>query len=367
MIRIGGSVGCRFSRPIIGTTCFEARILQNSEHKFFWVDSQFCITNKIYLIVNIDTFLTGSRWLPTSQALRDFVIATKNQLKSIGATKTNCRFTWDNESNEYCGFDYYWSCLAVIHDALGSEFDLGAGNFHTTRIDWYNSLGNKYSQGYYEVLDVHFQDGMDNESNIDFIAGKFKAIKDGFGIKRIAVTEGNNFWNVSTQRGHDLVKYQINTAENIGCEDFCFPFVNWTSNNVERHKNLTYCIDGNPIKDSNDNVLPFWQDMLNLILAKKPIITEELDDMKLQILKIGVNSNQVLWLQEILKLEYGFANPLLDGRFGSMTDKQVKEYQTANNLLVDGKVGKATTVDLIEKSADPAKWLRKLQILVAFE
>ena len=359
-IRVGGSVGGRYSRPVSGITCYENRILQNGEHSYFWTDSKFCIDNKIFLIVNIDTYLTGGRWLPTSQALRNFVIATKNQLKSIGATKSNCRFTWDNESLEYCGFDYYYSCLAVIHDALNGEFDLGAGNFRTSQIPAYNTLGSKYGQGNYEVFDVHYQDGMDDEGSITAIANKFLAIKRGWGIKRMAVTEGNNFWNVSTQRGHDLVKYQINTAEYMGCEDFCFPFVNWTSNSEEGHGNLTYCVDNNILS-------PFWQDMKNLILAKKPIIIEEIDDMKLQILKIGVNSNQVLWLQEILREEYGFANPLLDGKFGTMTANQVKEYQTANSLIIDGKVGKQTTVDLIEKAADPAKWLRKLQILMAFE
>jgi hypothetical protein len=265
MIRIGGSVGGRFSRPIMGITCYENRILQNNEHSYFWTDSKFCIDNKIFLIVNIDTYLTGGRWQPTNQQLRDFTIATKNQLKNIGANKLNCRFTFDNESDEYLAenFESYFNYVRVIHDALNGEFDLGAGNFRTARIDWYNTLASKYNQGYYEVLDIHFQDGMNDETSIMSIANKFSAIKTGFGIKRMAVTEGNNFYNVSTQRGHDLLKFQINIAENIGCEDFCFAFTNWTSNSEEGHEGLTYCVNGNPISSH-------WADMKNLILQKKP-------------------------------------------------------------------------------------------------
>ena len=269
MIRIGGSCGGRYSRPIMGITCYENRILQNNEHTYFWIDSKFCIDNKIFLIVNIDTYLTSGRWKPSNQALRDFTIWTKNQLKAIGATKTNCRFTDDNESDEYYNEDFeaYMNSVRVIHDALNGEFDLGAGNFRTARIDWYNTLGSKYEEGYWEVLDVHFQDGMNDETSIDVIANKFLTIKDGWNIKRIAVTEGNNFYNVSSSRGHELLKYQINAAENISCEDFCFVFANWTSNSEEGHGNLTYNLDGVPITSN-------WNDMLGLILQKKPMEEE---------------------------------------------------------------------------------------------
>ena len=89
--------------------------------------------------------------------------------------------------------------------------------------------------------------------------------------------------------------------------------------------------------------------------------------MKLNVLKVGSKSNQVLWLQEILETEYGFENPLLDGVYGNLTLTQVKAYQTANNLTIDGVVGKFTMIDLIEKSTDPKRWFRKLQVLIAFE
>ena len=47
---IGGSCGGRFSRPIQGTTCYENRILQRNEHKYFWDDCKFCLENNILLL-----------------------------------------------------------------------------------------------------------------------------------------------------------------------------------------------------------------------------------------------------------------------------------------------------------------------------
>ncbi len=357
---IGGSCGGRYSRPILGITAYENRILQNSEHKYFWEDCAFCIKNNIYLIVNIDTYLTNDRWTPDNVTLRNFVIDTKTRLKEFGATKYNCRFTTDNESNEYCDFNYYMNMVRVIHDALNGDFELGAGNFHTTKIDWYEALASQYIGGHYEILDFHMQDGLNSTTDIDAYLIFIKMLKDTHGL-RIAVTEGNNFYDVSTAQGHELLKYQINKADEIGCEQFCFPYVNWQENGEESHDNMTYCVNSNAISG-------YWQDMLNLIASKKPQTILELDDMKLKLLKIGSIGNQVQWLQEILEVEYGYENEgAFDGIFGSLTDTQVKQYQIANDLSVDGIVGKQTVTDLINKATKPLDWYIKLQIYMAYE
>lgn len=94
------------------------------------------------------------------------------------------------------------------------------------------------------------------------------------------------------------------------------------------------------------------------------------DDMKLYILKKGVKGNFVRWLQEILEVEYDFENEYYDGwdgDFGTLTEKQVKAYQSANNLDVDGVIGEEITMRLIENSEDPKLWFRHLQIMMAFE
>ncbi|NLK34128.1 MAG: peptidoglycan-binding protein, partial [Gracilibacteraceae bacterium] len=180
---------------------------------------------------------------------------------------------------------------------------------------------------------------------------------------RIAVTEGNNFYNVSTEKGHNLLKYQINKADEIGCEQFCFPYVNWMHNAEEDDSNMSYCWNWNPVS-------PYWQDMLSLIKSKDTQIILELDGMKLVNLKIGSKGNQVKWLQEILELEYGFENTGgYDGKFGALTDMQVRQYQAHKGLTIDGIVGKDTTFDLIWEAKEYGKdyWYKKLEIYMAFE
>jgi len=94
------------------------------------------------------------------------------------------------------------------------------------------------------------------------------------------------------------------------------------------------------------------------------------DDMKLYILKIGVKGNFVRWLQEILEVEYGFENEYhggWDGDFGTLTEKQVKAYQKEKELPVNGIIEMGIVINLINKSECPDYWMRKLQILMAYE
>jgi hypothetical protein len=357
---IGGGVGGRFSRPIFGITAYENRILQNDEHKYFWQDSKYCIDNNIYLIVNIDTYLTGGRWQPTNEDLRQFTINTKTRLKSLGATKSNCRFTVDNESNEYCDFNYYMNMVRVIHDALNGDFELGAGNFHTTKIDWYEALAMQYIGGHYEILDFHMQDGLDSESDIDNYIKFMLMLKQVYNL-RIAVTEGNNFYNVSTANGHELLKYQINKADEIGAEQFCFPYVNWTSNNEESHEGMSYCVNDRWVTD-------YWNNMVNLIISKKPTQRSE-DGMILPSTKLG-STGYLAELVEELLIVLGYDIGKIDGVFNSTDVTELKKFQYAikgkyPNIDVDGICGRKCYFYLIEELEDPIvrdEYFRKINI-----
>ena len=343
-VRIGGSCIGRYSRVIAGTTCAEIRILHNNEHKYAWSDIEFCIANNIYLIVNIDSYLTGGRWKPTNQVLRDFIIATKIRLISLGANKINCRFTADNESDEYESFSDYMNWVRVIHDALNGEFDLGAGNFGTNRKDWYENLALLYSTDCYEVFDFHMQNGLDDINDITLFSNWILFLKNKYQFKRLAVTEGNNFYNVASQSGHNLLKFQISEAERIGCEDFCFPYTNWMHNSEEGDNNMAYNWNYNPVSQ-------YWNDMLNFIKTKKPI---EDEDMKLEkIYKQGSKGIGVRFIQMVVNEYMGF-NLVVDGIWGTKTEEGVKAFQIANALVMDGIVGTATFPKMIE--AYPKIW-----------
>ena len=344
---IGGSVGGRFSRPIYGITAYENRILQNDEHKYFWQDSEYCIDNNIYLIVNIDTYLTGGRWQPTNEDLRQFTIDTKNQLISLGANKSNCRVTCDNESDEYCTFDYYMNMVRVIHDALNGDFDLGAGNFRTVKADWYEALASQYIGGHYEILDFHMQDGLDSTSDIDNYIKFMLMLKQVYSL-RIAVTEGNNFYDVSTAQGHELLKYQINKADEIGCEAFCFPYVNWMHNGEETDDDMAYCWNWHSIS-------PYWQDMLNLIASKKPT-QRSVDGMILPSTKLGSTGYLAELVEELLTV-LGYEIPAIDGVFNSVDVTELKKFQYAikdkyPNIDIDGICGRKGYFYLISELTD---------------
>lgn len=69
------------------------------------------------------------------------------------------------------------------------------------------------------------------------------------------------------------------------------------------------------------------------------------DDM--DVLKSGMESNQVASIQEVLKSE-GFYTGELDGIFGDGTESAVRSYQEAHDLLADGIVGEETLAHMFE-------------------
>lgn len=65
-------------------------------------------------------------------------------------------------------------------------------------------------------------------------------------------------------------------------------------------------------------------------------------------IKAGAKSPEVYYLNELLaKLKY---NVIVSDYFGTATDKAIRDFQSKNNLVVDGVVGLKTWSSLLEKS-----------------
>lgn len=65
-------------------------------------------------------------------------------------------------------------------------------------------------------------------------------------------------------------------------------------------------------------------------------------------IKAGAKSPEVYYLNELLaKLKY---NVIVSDYFGTATDKAIKDFQSKNNLVVDGVVGLKTWSSLLEKN-----------------
>jgi len=80
-------------------------------------------------------------------------------------------------------------------------------------------------------------------------------------------------------------------------------------------------------------------DQKTLINLNPPATTNYLEPTTL--LKLGSKGESVKWLQHNLNY-LGFNCGKVDGDFGNMTDKAVKDFQKKHNLIVDGLVGKQT-------------------------
>ena len=357
-MRIGAS-GCgKFGMALTAdVTVAENRYYPGREYDF-WQVADFCLKNNIYQIINLDidhSFnFTEHQWrVRVEQLISD--------LEQHGFDKSKGYFTVINEPMKYVDLATYANVINITHDQLRGRYKLGAGN---EEYDLAMSKGNMYEyicqHSNFEVLDVHIQSSCATPQAIEDKCNWFKSVADRYG-KQIDCNE-SNWSDVATLDGFNIHKAQLYKAKEIGCPNFCMVFI--ALNGVSKYKWLSFIYNG--VARS-----PYWGEYLQIINAEKQqdeIPIEELEDMKLSLLKVGSKGNQVQWLQEILEIEYNFENEGgYDGIFGRLTDGQVRAYQEANGLAVDGLVGKQTMTDLIIKSEYPDEWLTRLQIYMAYE
>lgn len=259
-IRIGGSGIGRYSITNEFATTNEVRVLQNNGHPLAEKYIKFCIENNIFCIINID-FFVGS-WRPSNAELRDFTVSLKNNVKDWGGTKENVRFTVDNESDKWLDFDSYINYVRVVHDALNEEFDIGAGNFKSSNQAWYRSLAEVYSKGWYDVFDIHMQDGFTDIEAINNSSEWFNIIFHSFGISRRSCTEANN--NFDAIKDYNMIRLLISKAQYLGLEDICIIFFDYIPNDIEPDNGMSFWLNGEP-RDA-----AICNDFVNLIKLLKP-------------------------------------------------------------------------------------------------
>ena len=357
-MRIGAS-GCgKFGMALTAdVTVAENRYYPGREYDF-WQVADFCLANDIYQIINLDidhSFnFSEHQWrVRVEQLISD--------LEQHGFNKSKGYFTVINEPMKYVDLATYANVINITHDQIRGRYRLGAGS---EEYDLAMSKGNMYEyicqHSNFEILDVHIQSSCITPQAIEDKCNWFRSVADRYG-KQIDCNE-SNWSDVATLDGFNIHKAQLYKAKEIGCPNFCMVFI--ALNDVSKYKWLSFIYNG--VARS-----PYWQEYLQIINAEKQqdeIPIEELEDMKLSLLKVGSKGNQVQWLQEILEIEYNFENEGgYDGIFGRLTDGQVRAYQEANGLAVDGLVGKQTMTDLIIKSEYPDEWLTRLQIYMAYE
>jgi len=375
-IYMGGScIG--YGDTTIDTTVNEIRFVIktdiHSAHNWEWVDKS--LANKTKMIINIESHTRGwSKGWESEANLRSFtesILTTliakayNNYGITPGKLKKFCRLTFDNEANEiYSPYEYGYY-LDIFYSQVAGRFDIGAGNFGNNRKDYYEYICRVHKTSF-NILDIHMQSGWETKSKIVENAKWYRELATKY-VKRISCTEANDTRNnIWTASGFDILHYQLVKAIEIQCEDFCMIFIKQPDDN--KYANQSFI-------RNNGSKSPYWDSFKKMIIDNKPEpipepIIESEEEMKLKILQKGSKGNQVRWLQEILEEEYGFENEGgYDGIYGTKTYEQVKAYQTANELVPDGKIGKLTTFNLIVRATNCVSnyWFKKLQIYMAYE
>ena len=326
-----------------------------------WGVTQKAINNGIYLIFNI---CWESDYNPTDEQWRHRVEQVVLKLIAYGGNKNNCRITIINEPMKFISKEKYAHLINIAYSQVKGRFLVGSGNEEFALSE---AKGGMYqyilSQSNFDILDIHIQGSCLTEANCNHWCAIARSWAMQYG-KILDCTEAN-YSDVTKESGYKTLLMQLSYAEQVGCINFPMVFIGLS--NEEKYRWLSFIYDGKVRSSYWENFKKLMKEKAPIPSIEKPIIIGD-DDMKLKILQNGSKGNQVKWLQKILLIDYHVPNPGgIDGSFGSLTDKQVRDWQEEKEIKIDGLVGLETTTKLLEESSDPKKWMRLLQILMAYE
>jgi len=339
-IRIGSS--CALSVPMAIGKVVETRRFIGSHSDWIAV-SQYCIQNKIYLIVTICINRNDmSGHYPGDTEWKAFIDSTCQKLKNYGGNRYNCRISLINEPMKFCSREQYAHLINLAYPIVkGYGFLCGAGNeeFLTAQ-----AKGNMYqyilSHCNFDILDVHIQGSCDSKEKTEFWCNTAR----NWTNKSIDCTEAF-YSDIAIPSGWQLLNTQLNCAENIlKCKNFCNVFNNLDTtmfpfNTSSWHK---LCFKINGVLRSN-----YWAHWKILMDSKAPIpnIKEvfEMYGIEINYVKPNSKNEETRAIQQIMiDKGYNLSPYGADGIYGSVTKAAIEKWQTDNNLKIDGWVGKET-------------------------
>lgn len=107
---------------------------------------------------------------------------------------------------------------------------MGAGNFTSSNGDWYQRLASLYSDGWFDVFDIHMQSGFENIGEINKSSNIFKSLFDQYGISRRSSTEASDGFDVI--KDYEMIKLLISSAQYMQLEDICIAYFDYIPNDV---------------------------------------------------------------------------------------------------------------------------------------
>lgn len=226
----------------------------------------------------------------------------KNWIHSTKGGKNSCILITGNSVLPNC-VGYAWGRFMEV---LGSTPKLSRRNAE----DWYGYIQDGYKRGQTPKLGavICWRKGRAGNGNdgAGHVAIVEKINSDGSIVISQSGYKSSRFWTSTVKKGYALAGYVF--------QGFIY----------------------NPAVSSTPNNTP------NTGL-------EEEIELKVNTLKKGSTGSQVKTVQRILACRYGLPEEMdIDGIFGDITDKYVKDFQEKKELTVDGIVGEKTWEKLVK-------------------
>jgi hypothetical protein len=368
-MRIGASCVCKSKKDFEGkvtSECASAEIRHTGLYpEVFKRNVEFCLENNIYIIVNImlrkgeekDKFYNEQEW-------RRHVDGIVVGMLTKEPSATKWRITIANEPMKYVTKEKYASYINIACDQVKKargykHVKIGAGNEEFSKAaesGMYEHILKNCSL--LDYLDIHIQAAVINpatmrvmDGSLDYYGNVAKAWAKKYNLK-LACPEAN-WCNVAKKEGYtDLIKI-YNKALEIGCEDFDVVFIDYSGKN--EYKWLCFNVDGKNRTKKVDNkgniIYDNWSNFKKLMKKDdliKPIKGGE--DMFLERLYYKGRPSKLIKVDQKgygIRVLRAYFNLFDANEFDDALDAKVREFQIANNLLVDGKVGSDTFTELM--------------------
>ena len=322
-----------------------------------WLEiAEKCIKEKKFSITTVClNYFEADKFIPTEIQWRTYIEGTVKVLLAKGANLYNSRLDIINEptkhvrnSNNHPDVDKYIWLEHIAVDQVRGRLEIGFGCDELVYDGWQSNVVSRCKGNTYVI---HIQASCDTKAKTtNFVnIAKNRAVT----YKKILDCNEGNYKNVSQASGFDLMKFQMQEAERVGCANYYNVFNDLVRSaykgDTSQWDFLAFKIDGN---FRNDDAERHYNEWTGLMDSKAPVpnIIEVEEDMKLDDLYYQGRPEEK-YVRDPDKRGVKFFRAcfgLSDSNvFDNALDAKVREYQSINGMLVDGKVGPETFGGLI--------------------
>jgi peptidoglycan hydrolase-like protein with peptidoglycan-binding domain len=354
-----------------------------------------CMREKRFSITTVClNYHENPQWYPSEQRWKDRIEETVVYLLNKGANKYNARIDIINEptkqirTNDIPDPDKYLQLEHWAHEQIRGRLVMGAGCDELIYSSWQDRVVSGMKG---EVYVIHIQASCNTKEKTTYFVNTAKSRAVQYG-KLIDCNEGN-YADVSTSKGFELMKFQAEEAERIGCPNYLNVFNDlWREafkSETSQWDKLCFKINGNFRNSTTEKYYKEWTGLMDSKAPVPNIIIEEDDGMKLEQFyywrkanytrdegRYGVKFIQSAMNNEIaggnisladayehynekydadderslLTLREGEKDLSVDGAFGERTGAVVEEYQRYKKIVVDGIVGPVTFDNVMDEN-----------------